>query len=150
MRYLVRLTGDRDMAADALQETFYRLVERPPRDPQPRAWLFTVATNVVREQGRMVARRRVLLDRAPTDALHGDRPREPDSVAESNEQRLIIMRALAALPDRDRTALLMREEGFTHEEIARAVDTTTKSVGTIIARALRKLARELPPGGGES
>lgn len=47
------------------------------------------------------------------------------------------------LSERDRTVLLMREEGFRHREIADAVGTTTKSVGTMIARALEKLAGEL-------
>ena len=47
------------------------------------------------------------------------------------------------LEPRDRTVLLMREEGFTHHEIADAVGTTTKSVGTMIARALAKLAQRL-------
>jgi DNA-directed RNA polymerase specialized sigma24 family protein len=37
----------------------------------------------------------------------------------------------------------MREEGFAHREIAEAVDTTTGSIGTIVARALDKLAAEL-------
>jgi DNA-directed RNA polymerase specialized sigma24 family protein len=37
----------------------------------------------------------------------------------------------------------MREEGFAHHEIAETVGTTTKSVGTMIARALEKLARHL-------
>jgi DNA-directed RNA polymerase specialized sigma24 family protein len=37
----------------------------------------------------------------------------------------------------------MREEGFAHHEIADAVGTTTGSVGTMIARALNKLAGEL-------
>ena len=147
MRYLIRLTGDQHAAEDAVHETFVRLVERPPRHEQPRAWLFTVATNVVREHGRMTKRRRGLLDRAPLDALHGDGGRDPGELAESNDLRARVGVALAALTERDRTALLMREEGFTHEEIARAVDTTTKSVGTIIARALRKLANELPDAG---
>src|SRR5690606_36061762 len=48
LRYLVRLTGDLDLAHDAAQEAFARLVMKPPRDEDPRAWLFTVATNVVR------------------------------------------------------------------------------------------------------
>ena len=37
----------------------------------------------------------------------------------------------------------MREGGFSHQEIAEAVGTTTKSVGSMIARALRKLSNEL-------
>jgi RNA polymerase sigma-70 factor (ECF subfamily) len=54
-----------------------------------------------------------------------------------------VQQALAGLPERDRTLLLMREEGFSHREIAEAVGTTTGSVGTMIARALDKLAAEL-------
>lgn len=146
MRYLVRLTGDPELAADALQETFVRLVERPPRDVQSRAWLFTVATNLVREEGRTAARRRGLLDRSASDAALAPPPRVgPDDLVVIDERRRIVLAALATLSERDRTALLMREEGFTHEEIAAAVDTTTKSVGTIIARALRKLAASLQP-----
>lgn len=145
MRYLVRLTGDRDAAADVLQETFFRLVERPPTGPNARSWLYTVATNLVREESRTVARRFTLLRRAPTDALHGDAAQDPQAMTESNEQRKTVLRALAALPERDRVVLLMREEGFTHEEIARAVGATSKSVGTIVVRALRKLARALGP-----
>jgi DNA-directed RNA polymerase specialized sigma24 family protein len=38
----------------------------------------------------------------------------------------------------------MREEGFAHREIAEAVGTTTGSVGTLIARALDRLAQQLP------
>jgi DNA-directed RNA polymerase specialized sigma24 family protein len=48
------------------------------------------------------------------------------------------------LGEKERTVLLMREEGFSHREIADAVGTTTGSVGTMIARALDKLAAELP------
>lgn len=149
MRYLLRLTGDRELAADALQEAFTRLVEHPPRDASARAWLFTVATNIVREQGRATVRRGALLRRAPVDALHGDGAQDPAMVVERNERRDTVLRALATLSVRDRTVLLMREEGFSHAEIAEAVGTTTGSVGTIVARALRKLADALAiaPGG---
>jgi RNA polymerase sigma factor (sigma-70 family) len=148
MRYLIRLTADADAAADALQETFVRFVQAPAHT-NPRAWIFTVATNIVREQGRAHTRRRELLQAAPLDALHGDEPPTPEHVYWSDENRRIVAAALARLSEKDRTALLMREEGFTHEEIAAAVGTTTKSVGTVIARALRKLAAELRLGPGD-
>jgi DNA-directed RNA polymerase specialized sigma24 family protein len=38
----------------------------------------------------------------------------------------------------------MREEGFAHREIAEALETTTGSVGTLLARALDRLASRLP------
>ena len=45
-RYLVRLTGDTDLAADCVQETFVRVIERRGSRDIERAWLFTVATNL--------------------------------------------------------------------------------------------------------
>jgi RNA polymerase sigma-70 factor (ECF subfamily) len=140
-RYALRQCGDAELASDIVQETFMRLVRRPPRDTSsPRAWLFQVATNLAREWGRTDARRDRLLRIVPLDALHSDAPRGPEAEALAREEHIAVQTALASLPERDRTMLLMREEGFTHAEIAAAVGTTPKSVGTLIARALTKLA----------
>lgn len=62
---------------------------------------------------------------------------------ERDEARRRVRDALAALSEKERIALLMREEGFKHREIAAAVGTTTASVGTLVARALTKLAGHL-------
>lgn len=142
-RYLARLTGDADVAADAAQEAFVRLVERPPAPGQTRAWLFRVGVNAARLAERTRGRRRRILDGAPERAPMGDAPAGPDELAVRAEERARVRRALDALPERDRTILLMREEGFTHREIAEAVGTTTPSVGTMVARALNRLAAEL-------
>ncbi|MGD8276854.1 MAG: sigma-70 family RNA polymerase sigma factor [Gemmatimonadota bacterium] len=144
LRYLVRLTGDGDLAADAAQEAFARLVEKPPRDEQPRAWLFTVATNVVRAAANNRKRRRMLLEGSVARVPAGDAPGRPDDELERRETRTKVRAALDSLSQKERTVLLMREEGFTHREIAEAVGTTTGSVGTMIARALDKLAERLP------
>lgn len=142
-RYLVRLTGDRDVAADAAQEAFVRLVERPPANRNVRAWLFAVATNVVRDGARARSRWMKLLSGSPDRAPVGDTPPPPDEALAGSERRRAVREALDRLSWKERTVLLMREEGFAHREIAEAVGTTTGSVGTMIARALRKLAAEL-------
>ena len=142
-RYLVRLTGDADAAADAAQEAFVRLVERQPDASQVRGWLFRVATNVVRDDARVRKRRLELLQEAPDRAPVGDAPLDPERQMESMERRNMVRAALNAMSVKDRTVLLMREEGFSHHEIAEAVGTTTKSVGSMIARALQKLSSEL-------
>jgi RNA polymerase sigma-70 factor, ECF subfamily len=144
-RYLVRLTGDADLAADAAQEAFVRLVERPPQDRHLRAWLYAVATNVVRDTARARARWMGLLMGSPDRAPMGDRPAGPDEATESGERARLVRAALDKLSWKERTVLLMREEGFAHHEIADAVGTTTGSVGTMIARALAKLSAELAP-----
>jgi RNA polymerase sigma-70 factor (ECF subfamily) len=138
-RYAVRLTGDPDLAADATQEAFVRMIEGKPEGRNPRAWLFTVATNYVRERARTGSRRRELRAGA-TARLAPDRPATPEEVLDSTRAADRVRQGLDHLPERDRTLLLMREEGFTHREMAEAVGTTTGSVGTMIARALDKLA----------
>ena len=140
-RYLARLTGDADAAADAAQEAFVRMVERPPAPGETRAWLFRVGTNAALEAARTRTRRARLLDARPGRAPLGD---APDEALERAERRSAVQAALATLPERDRRILLMREEGFSHREIAEAVGTTTGSVGTMIARALDRLAAALP------
>ena len=143
-RYLVRQFGDEDLAEEACQEAFVRLVERPPSEmSEPRAWLYTVATNVARDHVRTRALRERKLEEG-ADAI--PRPRSSPDPAEQldrSTRRRAVRRALDRLDERDRTILLLREEGFRHREIAEVVGTTTKSVGTMIARALAKLAREL-------
>jgi len=144
LRYLIRLTGDPDAAADAAQEAFARLLARRPREDGLRAWLFTVATNVVRESANARKRRSRLLERFMGRPPAADPAPDPLAVTLSGEARARVRAALAALSEKERTVLLMREEGFTHREIAESVGTTTGSVGTMIARALDRLAEHLP------
>ena len=142
-RYLVRLTGDPELAADAAQEAFVRLLGQQPPPEQARAWLFRVATNLVRDDARKAHRHAVLGASGRTLAAHGDAPRAPDAVVEQNAARALVNEALRALSPKERQALLMREEGFAHREIAEALDTTTGSIGTLLRRAIGKAARRL-------
>lgn len=145
-RYLVRFTGDGDLAEDLAQETLVRLRERPPEDRgDPRRWLFTVATNLARDAYRRTRRQDALARRAAGRLPVGDPPPDPAAAVERGEAVRRVRGALAALKERDRAILLMREEGFTHREIAEAVGTTPKSVGTLIARALDRMAEALGP-----
>lgn len=151
VRYLARLSGDHELAEDAAQEAFARLHRSPPRhQDEIRGWLFRVGTNLVWDaKRRSSTRRRLLATRVP-GAFLGDQPRRPDDEAHSAEVRGHVRAALDRLHAKERSALLMREEGFSHREIAQAVGTTTGSVGTILARALEKLARELSLDGEDA
>ncbi len=133
-----------------MQETFVRMAERPPaHDGNLRAWLYRVATTVALDALR-ASRRRFALARSREHALPmGDPPPDPAAQLERSELRERVRAALEGLDPRDRAVLLMREAGFAHREIAEAVGTTTGSVGTMIARALEKLARRLPLDVGE-
>jgi RNA polymerase sigma-70 factor (ECF subfamily) len=143
-RYLVRLCGEPDVAEDAVQEAFMRVLERPPAHGVERAWLFKVATNVALEQLRTRARRERVLAGAVDRVPVGDPPLDPHENIEARERHQLVVEALATLSPKERMVVLMREEGFSHREIAVAVGTTTGSVGTMIARALVRLADAFP------
>jgi RNA polymerase sigma factor (sigma-70 family) len=142
-RYLVRFTGDPELAADVAQEAFVRLLERPPRAETARAWLYRVATNLARDHARNSSRRQVLGMHGRAQLAHADPPADPDSGIEAEASRRLLAEAMEALSPKERMALLMREEGFAHREIADAIGTTTGSVGTLLARAIRKAADRL-------
>jgi len=136
-RYLHRLTGDADIADDIAQESFVRLLKQDLPEAEVRPWLFTVAMNLVRDHARKVERRQRLLTTAPVlvspSAL-------PDEAVERNEAVGSVRVILNQLSTRDQQLLLMREEGFKYEEIARVIGVAPASVGTLIARALRRFA----------
>lgn len=136
-RYLHRVTGDADIADDIAQEAFVRLLKQSLPEAEVRPWLFTVAMNLVRDHARKVERRQRLLTTAPvlvsTSAL-------PDEVVEHSEAVGSVRVVLEQLSPRDQQLLLMREEGFKYEEIARAIGVAPASVGTLIARALKRFA----------
>lgn len=139
-RYLIRMCGDAEMAEDALQESYLRLVERPPaQQDEIRGWLFTVATNVVREVARTEKRRDGLLRRGAGRAPVADPAPPADARVESSELREAVRELLHRLSERERAMVMMREEGFSYREIARAVGVQPKSVGALIVRAFRKL-----------
>jgi RNA polymerase sigma-70 factor, ECF subfamily len=134
-RYLHRLTGDSDVAEDIAQEAFVRLLRQKLAESEVRPWLFTVATNLVRDTARKSERRQRLLSGAPR--LVTPLP-PPDEAVERSETVATVRRALDRIPERDQQLLLMREEGFKYDEIAAVVGVAPASVGTLIARALKR------------
>lgn len=143
-RFLSRMTDDPDFAKDIVQETFLTIATRGSMsDPPSRARLFQLARNLARSGLRKRNRRLGLLRRRSHRVPGAAPPTPPDVDLEQAEAREAVRAALARLSEKERTILLMREEGFTHREIAEAVGTTTGSVGTMFARALSKLEARL-------
>jgi RNA polymerase sigma-70 factor, ECF subfamily len=134
VRMLYRRTGDRDRAEDLAQETFARAVAAPPNNPRP--WLFAVALNLVREDGR-----RALRQGRRLELLRADEPKSqsPDEEFDRNERSASVRAALATLNDRDREALLLKAEGFNYDEIAATLGLSKGAIGTTLARARRRL-----------
>ena len=137
VRYLTRRLGDRDWAEEVAQETFVRAL-RQESIVNERAWLFTVANNLVRDEARKDARRRRHLELLREQVADEVLEPEPTSLERAQEAAM-ARKAMEALAERDRLALLMREEGLDYTEIAQALDLSVGSIGTTLSRARRRL-----------
>lgn len=138
VRYLTRRLGDRDWAEELAQEAFLRALRQESLTNE-RSWLFAVATNLVRDEARRAERQRrhlMVLAEQERDTMVEPEP----TTVERAQEAALARRALEALAERDRLALLMREEGLNYEEIASALALSVGSIGTTLARARRRLA----------
>jgi RNA polymerase sigma-70 factor (ECF subfamily) len=135
---LSRITGDRQVCDDLLQETYYRFLRTgavPDNEAHRKNYLFRIATNLVRD-----AHRRRQLDTLP---LHDPaEAADPDAdVAGGVERRTDLARGLAQLKPRDRDLLwLAYAHGSSHREIADTLGVKTGSVKLLLFRARRRLA----------
>lgn len=142
VRYLTRRLGDRDWAEEVAQETFVRAL-RQETIVNERSWLFAVANNLVRDDARRASRQRRHLELLAAEAREreGDAPEEPPEVTlELAQESADARRALESLAERDRQALLLKEEGLGYGEIAEVLGIEKSSVGTTLSRARRRLA----------
>ena len=142
VRYLTRRLGDRDWAEEVAQETFVRAL-RQETIVNERAWVFAVAHNIVRDGARKDARNRQHLELLAAESREASESQNEDE-EEQTLGRAVEMararRALAELSERDRQALLLKEEGLDYGEIADVLKIEKSSVGTTLSRARRRLA----------
>lgn len=139
--YVWRMLRDITDAEDCLQETFlraYRSFARLRPDTHHRAWLYKIATNTtrthLRQRGRIAAR---TIDLDPD--LQSDKSPPADQV---DQRRLLkaVARAVEALPDQQRAALIMRKyQELSYTEIAAALDCTEEAARANVYQALKKL-----------
>jgi RNA polymerase sigma-70 factor, ECF subfamily len=152
--YLVRLLGSEAEAEDLAQETFVRVYQHRDRfRPEARfsTWLYTIATNLVRDRMRWRGRHpQVSLDAeiAATGVSLGDtlptaQP-APDETLQGAERVEAIRRAVAALPEDLRVPLVLAEyEERSQAEIAEILGCSVKAVEMRIYRARQALRQAL-------
>jgi RNA polymerase sigma factor (sigma-70 family) len=141
LRYLTRLTGNAERAADVAQDIYLRLTAVPEGGPviqNPRAYLFRVAGNLavdaLRKEGRSAAR-------AAPESLGvevEDPLASPEAQLLARERVQLLDEALRDLSPKARQALLLsRLEGATFAQIAARLGVSESMVAKYIAQALR-------------
>lgn len=149
--YLSRITGDSQQADDLLQETYYRFLRARfagDGEAHRRAYLFRIATNLVRDRQRRAKALTIVPLPLPDDRSLRSGAADP---AEASLMRTDLERALARLRPRDRALLwLAYAQGHAHVEIAEALGLKPGSIKLLLFRARRRLALLLRGQGGRT
>lgn len=141
--YLARVSGDRALADDLMQESYVRyLCAETPQDGEvaARRYLFRIATNLLRDHWRR-----------PRTAALEEMPEEVFAAQIGTAQweaQTTLGPVLKQMKPRERQLLwLAYAEGYTHKEIAEVTGLASASVRLLLFRARRRAARLLREGG---
>ena len=157
-----RLTSDRGIAEEVVQDTFLALWDRAtsfdPATGSLSAWLHTIARNRTVDRLRAAGRRPTLVappgqgdDGSDTGGLDrvaiagvviggAEAPMGPEAAAVSSETRSLIESSLAGMPDEERTVIVLAyRDGLSQSEIAERLDWPLGTVKTRTRRALHHL-----------
>ncbi|WP_127090846.1 RNA polymerase sigma factor [Aquabacter cavernae] len=140
--HLSRRTGSRDLAEEALQETWLRLAamaEQPAAVQDKYAFLLRLAGNIAIDLLRREKRHtsRCLSDDCVLREIADQAP-SPEAYALHRDELRALVRALMDLPAKPRTALLLnRCDGLSHAEIAVCLRVSQSMVAKYLAQALR-------------
>ena len=131
--YCLSLLGSREDAEDAVQTTFINAQRGLRRGVVPKfevAWLFTIARNVC-HNSRQAASRRGRLESARDLGALQDVLAMPERGASVSIGELT--RALGAIPERQRRALVLREwQGLSYDEIAQELNVSVENVTAFV------------------
>jgi len=146
--YAASLTRDHASAEDIVQEAFTRLVNESVTrhlPENPRAWLYTVTTNLAFSRSR----RRAVADRWQQLLGRPDRAEAAEAAEATvlrSERHGELNRALGALPKDHGAALLLAADGFSGTEIAAILGKSEGATRNILWRARSILRDRLQAG----
>jgi RNA polymerase sigma-70 factor (ECF subfamily) len=141
--YLIRATGNWDLAEECAQDAFERALERWPRDgipTSPAAWLKTTARNRALDRLRRTSVGQAKLKEVAVTARAAQGREDDDSGIEDDRLRLMFTCCHPALPAEAQVALTLRTlAGLTVPEIARAFLVPHETMAKRLTRAKKKI-----------
>jgi RNA polymerase sigma-70 factor, ECF subfamily len=141
--YLVRMLRDPELAADLTQDAFvkaYKNYDTLEKDENARAWLYQIAHRVALDE----LRRRKIIRMIPWSGEARGAAPSAERIAMDLRLSGPLERALAAIPERQRAALLLAElHDLTGLELAAAMGVSHVAARAILTRARESLRRAL-------
>ncbi|MGH7712353.1 MAG: sigma-70 family RNA polymerase sigma factor [Gemmatimonadaceae bacterium] len=146
LNFVYRTIGDRERGEDLVQEVFvrvYRHLHRFDRSKKFSTWIYTIASNLAKNELRNRARNPLVLFQAIKQNWQDeDRPVQfedtasrPDDLFRKRHLRELVEDAVSKLPGHHRQVFVLRElEGKSYEEIA---EITACNLGTVKSRLNR-------------
>jgi len=146
LNFVYRTIGDRERAEDLVQEVFVRVYRHLHRFDQTKkfsTWIYTIASNLAKNELRNRSRNPLVLFQAIRKQFESDsRPLQfedtsarPDDLFRKRHLKEMVEWAVAQLPEHHRVVFVLRElEGKSYEEIA---DITGCNLGTVKSRLNR-------------
>lgn len=149
--YVRRLLREEHLAEDVTQDIFMHIHRAlPSYDPERplRPWVFTIATNKVRDHWRSRRHREMQHERSADDGRGGlsdvSAHHGPGDAVEAGELSEVVAQAIDELPEILKTTLMLRYyEGLSFAEIGAMVDRNEVAVRKRYSRALEELRLRL-------
>jgi len=141
--YFLKRLNNPERSAELFQDTFLKLHQYRNRfDPNLpfRVWLFTIASNIAKNEYKRAARTREVFETEEVDyeIIQDDRLESPESTLERKELSEKIKESLQSLPESQREVIVLSKyEGLSYAEIAKI---TNSSVGAVKQKAHRGFA----------
>lgn len=157
VNFIQRSIGDRQRAEDLAQETFirvYRHIHRFDTSRKFSTWIYTIASNLAKNELRNRSRSPLVLFQTLTSSWDDDhRPLQfedssmsPDDLYNKRHLQELVEKAAEELPAHHREVFILREmEGKTYEEIAEITDTQLGTVKSRLNRARNSFAEIIGP-----
>ena len=157
LNFIYRTIGDREKAEDLVQEVFirvYRHLHRFDRSKKFSTWIYTIASNLAKNELRNRSRNPlVLFQTIRKNWQDDDRPLQfedttarPDDLFRKRHLRELVEDSVAKLPAHHREVFVLRElEGKSYEEIAEITECNLGTVKSRLNRARNSFAEIIAP-----
>lgn len=147
-KYMIKLTFDRQLTEDIVQEAMIKAIENISKYDQTKArfssWLISIAQNIYIDHIRKEKRHRQKIEKHGADLFFFRYKLYNEGIENDNETWMRVLDALSNLPDEIRIPIVMKHYyGYSIDEIAEVMRVPEGTVKSRIHNGIKKIRKEL-------